>query len=251
MRTLWAAKWYLLLGLLCYLLVLAATAPLDFVWRQVKPGLPPLPVNVKQVSGTLWDGEAVVNVPRVGNLMADWTLSPVGLITGTADLELEIKGDELSFDGRVMASPSEIQIEQANGNISTRYLKPVLRQGRASLEGSFELSGLNAIYSVSDKRILDAGGRLIFSGGDVSFPIDGRKVNATLPILVGKLSQALENTELNLETDEGQAIGRGYLQPDGWGGIAIRRRFLDILGQKWPAEATEDTVIFEVSQKIL
>jgi len=81
--------------------------------------------------------------------------------------------------------------------------------------------------------------------------VDGKPVNATLPMLVGKLNKPADNVELSLTTTEGDAIGSGYLQPDGWGGVAIKRRFLDILGQKWPKDVDEETVIFEVSQKLL
>ena len=57
--------------------------------------------------------------------------------------------------------------------------------------------------------------------------------------------------EISFTDTEGNSIGSGYVQPDGWAGILIRRRLLDLLGQKWPADVSEEAVIFEVSQKIL
>lgn len=127
----------------------------------------------------------------------------------------------------------------------------MLRQGGASLQGDFEVSGLNASLDLANKQILDLSGQLTFTGGDVGFPVDGNPIQASLPLLVGKLSREDDKSVLNINTQEGLPIGQAFMQNDGWGGVAIRRRFLDILGQKWPANATEETVIFEVSQKIL
>ena len=127
----------------------------------------------------------------------------------------------------------------------------MLRKGRANLSGDFEISGLNAQVDLSSRQIHQAEGRIVFTGGDVGFPVDGKPIQSTLPLLVGDLKREQEKTVLDINTDEGLPIGQAFLQNDGWGGVAIRRRFLDILGQKWPAQATEETVIFEVSQKIL
>lgn len=252
MRALWSAKWYLLLGFFSYILFLAVNAPLDFVWRHAQPHLGKLPVQIKQVSGTLWHGQAQLRIPQFGAISADWQIAPAALLTGTVSGDLNIKGDGLKVTGTASLGLDQ-QLVLANGDIflSSSYLKPMLRRGRASLAGDFEVNKLNATLDLQQQQVLDAAGRLIYSGGDVSFPVDGKPVNATLPMLVGQLSKPAEKIELSLATTEGNSIGSGYLQPDGWGGIAIKRRFLDILGQKWPKDVDEESVIFEVSQKLL
>jgi general secretion pathway protein N len=57
--------------------------------------------------------------------------------------------------------------------------------------------------------------------------------------------------ELVITNTDGQDVGKGYVQPDGWAGIRIRRRFLDILGLQWPNNVEAEKVIFEASQKLL
>jgi general secretion pathway protein N len=53
-------------------------------------------------------------------------------------------------------------------------------------------------------------------------------------------------------TADGDPLGQMYIQPDGWGGVSVLRRAVDIAGQEWPdKQADADTVIFEVSQKFL
>ena len=252
MRALWSAKWYLLLGLFSYTLFLAVTAPLDFVWRHAQSHVGRLPVQIKHISGTLWQGQAQVQIPQLGGVTANWELSVAELLKGTLAGDLQIKGDGLKATGYASVGLNK-QLTLADTEIfmSSSYLQPMLRQGRATLVGDFEVNKLNTVFDLQQRQVLDAEGRLIFTGGDVSFPVDGKPINATLPMLVGRLSKPTEKVELSLATTDGDSIGSGYLQADGWGGFAIKRRFLDILGQKWPKDVDEESVIFEVSQKLL
>jgi general secretion pathway protein N len=210
-----------------------------------------LPVQIELVSGTLWQGAARVNIPQVGKVSGQWDINVSELLTGQLSADVTISGDELKFEGLVRGSADQLEIVDSEAFMSSRYLKSLLRQGRSSLTGDFELNKFNGLFSIKDKQILTADGRLLFSGGDVSFPLDGKKINATLPILVGVIKKPSDNVELVITNTDGQDIGNGYVQPDGWAGIGIRRRFLDILGLKWPAEADAEKIIFEASQKLL
>jgi general secretion pathway protein N len=210
-----------------------------------------LPVQVDLVSGTLWQGQARVNIPNVGKVIGQWDIQLSELFTGKLAAKVKVSGDELKFKGLVRGSTDQIQVIDSDAFMSSRYLAPLLRQGNSSLSGEFELSKFNARFSISGKQIVAADGRLLFGGGDVSFPLDGQKINATLPVLMGVITKPADIVELTITNTEGQDIGKGYVQPDGWAGIGIRRRFLDILGLQWPAEVDEDKVIFEASQKLL
>ncbi len=251
MKAIWSAKWYLFIGLISYLIFLIVTAPLEYVWPKVQPHVGRLPVQIELVSGTLWQGAARVNIPQVGKVSGQWDINVSELLTGQLSADVTISGDELKFEGLVRGSADQLEIVDSEAFMSSRYLKSLLRQGRSSLTGDFELNKFNGLFSIKDKQILTADGRLLFSGGDVSFPLDGKKINATLPILVGVIKKPSDNVELVITNTDGQDIGNGYVQPDGWAGIGIRRRFLDILGLKWPAEADAEKIIFEASQKLL
>jgi general secretion pathway protein N len=210
-----------------------------------------LPVQVDLVSGTLWQGQARVNIPQVGKVLAQWDIQLRELFSGKLAAKVKVSGDELKFKGLVLGSTDQIQVIESDAFMSSRYLVPLLWQGNSSLSGEFELSKFNALFSISAKQIVAADGRLLYSGGDVSFPLDGKKINATLPVLMGVINKPADNVELAITNTEGQDIGKGYVQPDGWAGIGIRRRFLDVLGLQWAAEVDEDKVIFEASQKLL
>lgn len=251
LKAIWSAKWYLLIGLISYLIFLIATAPLGYVWPKVQPHLGPLPVKVEQVQGTLWQGQARVNVPNLGKITGKWNMHLGSLFSGRISADVGLKGDELKFKGLVAGSLEQIEIMGGEAFLSSRYLQPILRQGQSSLTGDFELSKFNGLFSIKDKQILAADGRVLFTGGDVSFPLDGKKIRAKLPTLLGTIKKPADNVELSINNTDGQNIGDGYVQPDGWAGLKIRRRFLDILGLKWPANVAADKVIFEASQKLL
>ena len=252
LKAIWAARWYLLLGFFVFTITLIVTAPLHFIWRYAEPHAARLPVKIQRVSGTLWDGKAQLNSPRIGQIDLDWQLNALQLLMAKADLTLKASGQGFEVTAKgLLNSDQRLQLNDAEGFLSSDLLKPMLRRGKASLQGEFELSDLNAVLDLQNQQILDLNGRLVFSGGDVGFPVDGKPVQAELPLLVGQFKREESKSVLDIATQEGLPIGQAFVQNDGWGGVAIRRRFLDILGQKWPAEATEETVIFEVSQKIL
>lgn len=251
-KAIWAARWYMLLGFLVFVITLLATTPLHFVWQYAEPHARALPVKIQRVSGTLWHGQLQLQAPQAGLLDVDWQLNPLALLAARADLLLDVQGNGINLNTHALVSlDQQLTLSDTRGELSSALLQPMLRKGRANLSGDFEISGLNAQIDLTSRQIQQAEGRIVFSGGDVGFPVDGKPIQSTLPLLVGDLKREQEKTVLDINTDEGLPIGQAFLQADGWGGVAIRRRFLDILGQKWPAQATEETVIFEVSQKIL
>lgn len=251
MKAIWSAKWYLFIGLVSYVIFLFLTAPLEYIWPKAQPYVGRLPVKIELVTGTIWQGQVRVNIPQTGKFTGQWDIQVAELLSGNLAAQFVVNGDELKLEGFLRGSADQVAIVDSEAFISSRYLEPLLRQGRSSLTGDFELNAFNALLDIANKKIVAADGRLLFSGGDVSFPLDGKNMNATLPILIGKIQKPEDNVELLITNTDGQDIGNGYVQPDGWAGIGIRRRFLDILGLKWPAEDDAEKVIFEASQKLL
>ena len=70
-------------------------------------------------------------------------------------------------------------------------------------------------------------------------------------MVLGNIAMEGNKAVITATTTDNKELLQAYMQPDGWGGVAVRRRFIDALGQEWPNKAEEDTVIFEVSHKIL
>lgn len=258
LRAVWAAKWYLLLGTLAFVLFLVATTPLHFVWRYAEPMARQLPFQIQQPTGTLWSGEAQINAPRIGTVAAHWTLSPWALLQGNVSLNLNADGEALRLTGQAdlgglyQGMPDQVQLTNVNGYLDAAALAPLMAQMSAQLDGDFTLSDINADVSINDRRIDDASGRLVYSGGQVNARVQRQSIATELPMLIAELRMDGDVVRVPVITDAGEPLGTLYMQPDGWGGVSVLRRAVDIAGQSWPdKDADADTVIFEVSQKFL
>lgn len=252
LKAVWSNKGYILLGLLAYIIVLALTVPLNLVWEQVKPHAKGLPVTVKNMNGTVWQGQSTVFSPQIGNVQASWTISPMSLLAANLELDLNLVAQGVTVDSLVSVGQEIVTLSNTRAGLDSAILRPVLTASRTSLDGEFELNNFTAAYNYRNREVLEATGRVLFSGGDVAFPIDGKMVSSKLPMIIGDISKQDSKLVLNLNTEEQASLGQGYFEPTGgWAGIAIKRRFLDVLGQQWPGKADEDDVIFEVSEKVL
>lgn len=254
-KAIWAARWYVLLGFFTFLIVLILNTPLHFAWRFAEPALGRMPVKVEQVSGTLWNGHLGFTIPSLrgaGRFDGDWQLSPWQLFTGKAVLNLKVQGDGARAQADVqLSADGQLLLENTSAYVESSLIAPLLKANKVGVAGTFELSRVALTADLNRRALANIAGQLVYSGGNVSFLVDRKPVNAVMPMLIGQLGMESEKAVMNVATTEGLALIQAYLQNDGWGGLAIRRRMLDVLGQKWPAQSTEDTVIFEVSQKVL
>ncbi|HBS43030.1 MAG TPA: hypothetical protein DEA26_10135 [Oceanospirillales bacterium] len=260
LSSVWAARWYLLLGTVTFLLTLLMTTPLHFVWQYVSPYTDMLPVRVAQPTGTLWQGTARISDPALGELDAGWTIArPYTLFLGELNLDLSLEGSALRFDGVTrldglwQGMPSHLELNGASGYLSSSVVNRFLAPQQVSMDGEFEISGLTADISLVDERLHSASGQLVYGGGSVTYPLQrGKNQTAELPVLVATIGTQGDNIVVPVVTEEGQPLGEAYLQPDGWGGVRVLRRAIDIAGQTWPdKQAAEDSIVFEVSQKVM
>lgn len=251
----WANRGYILIATFVFVVALIVQTPLQLVWPNIQPKLQGLPVSLSQIKGTLWRGEAHVQTAIVGfqDVQANWSIAPWSLLTLTLNMDLALNAKGLNLRANIQAADTQkIKISQLNAFLDSAPLKPMLAPNQVELAGDFNLNQVNAEIEMQNQQVIihQLDGQMVYSGGRVAFPVDGNPIQAELPMLVGALSKEANKAVLQLNTTEQQPVGQGYVQPDGWAGIAIKRRFLDILNQPWPAKADADTVIFEVSQKI-
>lgn len=250
----WQARWYLLLGLITFIITMALTTPLHFVWRYIEPQLQGLPIKVSQVSGSIWQGRMQMRItplPVLGEINGRWQLDFWPLFLGKAQLELTLEGQDIQLLLPMTLSGEQLTIKRADGFLEISSLNPLLKQNNGSAEGEVELQQLSSEINWREQQVKTLSGRLSYSGGDISLLVDGKPVRAEMPALIGWLSMQEERAIIDVLTTEDEELLQGYLQPDGWAGISLKRRFLDVIGQEWPAKAEADTVIFEVSQKVM
>ncbi|MBM96623.1 MAG: hypothetical protein CMI09_12365 [Oceanospirillaceae bacterium] len=247
-----AARWYLLLGFFAFIVFLAVNTPLHFLWGKVEPSLGRLPVEVKQVSGTVWEADFQIVEKQLGTLDGHWKLRPGSLLSASPTLDVTLEGQAIRFEGIVTVEPNQqLRVQQGSAYIDSSIAEPMLRKARAKLTGNIEANNLNLVVNPQSKQILAASGNLVFSGGDASFKVQGKMVDSQLPMMVGKLEMEGAETLLKVTNTDQEGLADMFLKPDGWGGVKVKRRFLDAIGQPWKASSTADTIVFEVSQKFL
>ena len=247
-----AARWYLPFGLLAFVIFLALNTPLHFVWGHLEPRLGRLPVDVKHINGTVWEADFQIVDKQLGALDGHWKLRPESLLAASPTLDVTLEGQAIRFEGIVTVSPDQqLHVQQGSAFVDSSIAEPMLRKARAKLNGNIEANNLNLVINPQSKQLLAAAGDLVFSGGDAAFRVEGKMVDAQLPMMIGKLHMEGTEAVLNVTNTDQEGLADMFLQPDGWAGVKVKRRFLDTIGQPWKASSTADTVIFEVSQKFL
>lgn len=250
----WNARWYLVLGTFVFLLTLIIRAPLHFFWRLIEPQFSGLPLQISQVQGTLWQGSLRFSSPRLadlGTVQGRWELAFLPLFTGTAQLDVSLEGDQVRMAGPVSIRSSRVDLAGLDGYLDLQALHSMLAAQRSSITGTVEVNQLHAQWDLSNAQLVAASGKLTYSGGNIRLLVDNKPISASLPMLLGEITPAADKVLLELTTLESQSVLSGYMQRDGWAGAALRRRFIDLLGQTWPVQAEADSVIFEVSHKLL
>lgn len=114
----------LALGLLAVLVL--AFVPAQFAIDRFGDRLGPLKLN--QVSGTIWSGHAAETLLRGENIGAlQWTLSPIGLLSGRADADLNLSGGPYVGHADVSVSRDRtVRISDLVVTMSARKIEPLL-----------------------------------------------------------------------------------------------------------------------------
>ena len=236
-------------SILAYFVCLLVMFPLNIAYKLIDPK--GLPVKVVSVSGTLWDGHLVLKQSVVGQTQLDWELSPVALLTGEVDSMFSVKSAQFEGKGNVSVTLNgDISFSQVSAYVDAALINKPLRSQKVHLSGDLELIQTNIVFNMKDKITSSASGRLVWAGGDVQYPKGRSKKTANLPMLIADISSLNGELLAQVHTDDGKNVAKGNLKSDGWAGIAILKRMIDLVGEPWPNKASADSVIFEVSEKI-
>jgi general secretion pathway protein N len=133
-------KWLLILALLALLLVagLVALMPARFAVDMLGTRLGPL--QLQDVSGTIWNGRAGSAVAHGQPLGAlDWKIHPRALLGARLDLDLGLQGS--AFEGRTFASLSgnTVRLRDAVLFMDAQHLQPAIDIPALQLRGRVEI----------------------------------------------------------------------------------------------------------------
>jgi general secretion pathway protein N len=242
-------RWFIAVGILAYIIFLLALFPVSLIQKWIVPA--GLPVQVVAASGTLWHADLKLNHPELGSIDASWQIKPARLLVGKLAAELQIKHPEFKASARVSASPAGVvNLRDVKLFISPGVVNRFIAAQGASLSGDIDLNNAEFSFDVPNRKTLSAQGRIIWQGGRVTYRVGAQNKSAQLPILLGNIHQDAGQLLLSLTTTEGDELASGQVKPDGWAGIGIKRRLIDVVGESWPSTAPADATVFEASHKI-
>lgn len=241
----------LLLGVLVYLLSLVFLVPAGWVWQQASAhvSLPPQ-VQVRQVAGKLWDGEAGVVVADFP-LRVEWQLHMPSAIDLEWPARFSVESSRSALNGNVTIGwPASARLN-ANGRVAVAEFEDLIRRsGGAMIEGEVMIDRLNMAWA--DNRVTRAEGLGRWDGGLVTWPMGDQRGQAEFPPMQANMDTTQGGVALTVSEQDGQ--GPAADATVFWNGmmeLRVYKRMVDLAGQPWPDSASPGDVVFRVRQPLV
>jgi len=243
---------YSSLFLTSFVVFLVVLTPAAFLWEhgvKNRVDLRGLGVRVDTVTGTLWHGQALLNYQGVGGLL-QWNIDAAGLLGLSVPLALELKthGGQAEIDVNAGVSQTEIVLRKLD--FAADSLNTLLKRRRVTLDG--EVFAKDFRLLLEDNKLVDASGRLSWSGGNIAYPVQRDIHERLVPSFSGEIVRREDGMiYLGLKDPESRfdPIELSLL-PDGLGMIQVRRRLLDLVDEPWSKNSDERDVVFKVKKPI-
>ena len=245
-----AAKWYLLVGLITYIVFLVANFPVSIAVNGLQKIVPQLPVSISKATGTLWNAEATISQAIVGPTHVQWSLQASSLLTGVAVLNLYAKNAKAEITTTLALSNQQMVLNNTKGTIYPPLINLFIRDQHASMQGDISIDQLDLVINRSPLSAGESRGQIVWQGGDVKYKSGNKHKTTTLPMIIGKISDDSGQLTMKFHEEDGTQVASAFIKPDGWAGAKIKRRLVDLIGEKVPGNSSPDTNIFELSEKI-
>lgn len=230
-----------------------ATLPASVLWhRGIAPhvNLKPMQLEVEALNGTIWDGQALLNVRRIPVLL-NWQFAWSELQGLAIPLAIQVESGVGNFDVITHLGLNQQTLSLYHLQLDLDALNPELRAQRVTLDGEVFVNDL--VLVLAEQKIESATGRLSWSGGDIAYPA-GRQIHErTMPsfnVQIETLSPG--EVELGVRDSGGRIdVIEADLEPSGVAMLRVRRRLLDIAQEPWSrGNSTEQDVVFKVKQNL-
>ena len=244
------SKRYVLLGLAAYMTFLIASVPAALVWKGWL-GLadqPQLEKMVSQLEGSVWEGKAHVSVEGQSHLIT-WSAVWRSLWRLRFELDLSSHREGVNIDATAFVSPFGLGLRGVRGKLSHAFINEYLKPMSASMTNPVFVN-VNEI-GWAWGAFSEAAGRITWEGGDVTYRAGRGKEESSVPSVAGLLT--LQDEKLHLIfviPSNKEELILAKLNSQGMGTLQVRRRLLDLVGQRWASNSQADDIIFEVSQPL-
>jgi len=246
-----AARWYVLWTLLLFTFFLVVYFPAQFALKLAEGAVSSLPVRISSVSGTLWQGTGLVSFQK-HQIDIDWSLNGWSLLTMQPEINLHAKtGKTTEVSGIVSVSDSMATLKDLTGALDVSLLNPYLKAQRVSGQGVVKFYDLSLEFNHQENQIVSTNGRLLWQGAQATYPGPKGIETVTLPDIAGRLSDTDKGAELDVMSgQDGSKLASVFVMNQGWAGIKVRKRSVDLVGQTWVGNQKPDDVIFQLREKL-
>ena len=206
------------------------------------------PVSFSGTAGHLLRGESQLTYRGQGLGTVRWAVGLPRSLDGIP-VTLSLQGPALQGTAEAELSPSAWRATVQRLTLDSRALKDALAPYAIAPEGT--LQGRDLILSGRGNRLESATGALRWTGGLVRYRLGGNSYAPTFPPLSATLAPGPGGQlEAEVSAPSGPVLSLA-LRPGGWADLAVRRRLLRLADFPAPEGMGDDTVLLELSERVL
>lgn len=214
---------------------------------------------VQQVSGNLWQGSAVWQLPQTHTPLTgtvDWSWQPWQLLLGRVAADIDMISGQTRLDGQIKIGRDSWQVADMSGKIAPETLSAIvdwqlprtpIAVNNVSLQHQSGGEGRAAGFKQAD-------GQLTWVGGEVGYPSGGKVFYITMPAMRAELSATQKNDNnllhVNLVNNQDKRLGDLYLDGDNMVDVSLTQRLLENMPE-YKGQAPQDTPVVSVRQPLL
>ena len=206
------------------------------------------PVSFSGTAGHLLRGESQLTYRGQGLGTVRWAVGLPRSLDGVP-VTLSLQGPALQGTAEAELSPSAWRATVQRLTLDSRALKDALAPYAIAPEGT--LQGRELMLSGRGNELESAAGALRWTGGLVRYRLGGNSYAPTFPPLSATLAPGPGGQlEAEVSAPSGPVLSLA-LRPGGWVDLAVRRRLLRLADFPAPEGVGDDTVLLELSERVL
>lgn len=250
-------KLWWLIGLVLFGIFVVLQMPAAWVLSKYAPNSP----YVQQVTGNLWQGSVIWQVPNTREPLtgsARWTWQPWYLLLGQAAADIDITTGQTQLNGQMKVSRKAWQVSDMKGKIAPQTLNSIVNWQLPNTPIQVNSVGLKRQSSnqpaASGAGFSQADGQLTWVGGEVGYPSGDKMLYIAMPAMRAQLSHEQKGDKnrlhANLIDNQDKRLGDLYLDGDNMLDVSLTQRLLENMPE-YQGQAPQDTPVVSVRQPLL
>lgn len=240
-----------IIGSLAFVAFLIANIPAQMVHRQVESELSGLGIDVKDVSGSIWKGQARIFLSKQdsGGILS-WGVNAWQLFVATADIDFSVVGEGFDVVGGFSASPMGVGARVEKATITAQKINTALSARGVKISEPLVIDSID--FNISNKTINNSSGEVVWQGGDIEYSFRGKSNVLTSPPLIGKFIE-IEDGQAFVVTalDSEEHLLDFALVDDGYAKFRVFGRAAVLLDVPKLVVEEPEVALFEVKRELL